>query len=242
MRFIDTLSGLADLVWPPRCAACGTRVGAFEPADPASGFCPVCATSLMPITSPMCPRCAFPFEGEGGDHLCGECLLDPPAFETARALFQYGEAAAKAVTRLKYGVMPHLAEVMGRMLLPAVSRLGAVDLVVPVPLHRSRLVSRGFNQSALLAQPISRWIAAPLAGNAVVRTRATASQAGLNREDRRKNLRGAFSVPIPGCVAEKRVLVVDDVVTTGTTVRELSRCLMQAGAKSVVVVAFARAC
>jgi len=241
MRLSSTITGLADLVWPRRCMACGARVGALLPSDPATAFCPVCADSLMPVVSPRCPRCALPFEGAGTDHLCGECLRDPPMFTAGAALFQYGEAAARAVTRLKYGPTPHLAEVMGRLML-ANTALGAVDLVVPVPLHRKRLRRRGFNQSALLARPMAKGLGVPLDGRLAVRTRDTTSQAGLTRDERRKNLNGAFAVQKPGRAAGRRILLVDDVVTTGTTVREVAKCLRRAGARDVFVAAFARAC
>jgi ComF family protein len=242
MQVLRTIFDLAELLWPSRCVACGAKIPVADSDAPASLFCKLCGESLLPIVSPRCPRCALAFEGRGPDHLCGECLAEAPAFQEAVALFQYGEAAADAVMRLKYGQMPHLAAPLGKALLHGVRQLSPADFVVPVPLHRKRLIHRGFNQSALLARPVARALGLPLKGNIVCRTRETVPQTGLSRDERKKNLLGAFEIRRQRSIAGKRILLIDDVITTGATVRELSRVLVRAGAESVRVAAVARAC
>ena len=237
----QTVAGLADLLWPPRCVACGLRLVPSNGAEEGSSFCDDCSGALVEVSSPMCPRCGLPFEGAGPDHLCGECITSPPAFGQLVAVYQYGGPAADAVMRLKYGKRTHLAKPLGEMIHSVTMAISKVDLVVPVPLHPKRLRKRGFNQSVLLAIPIASALKARLETKSIKRIRDTDPQAGQSRDDRRENIKGAFSVTCKRRFNDKQVLLVDDVVTTGTTVREVAKVIMAAGAASVSVAAFARA-
>ncbi len=237
---VSLLHALTDLLWPPRCAACGARMGPATDGATLS-FCDLCTSSLMPSVSPRCPRCALPFESAGPDHLCLECLKRPPAFASLTAVYQYGAAAADAVLRLKYGRETHLGPLMGRRVSREMAGAEPFDIVMPIPLHPAKLRERGFNQSALIARPVARRLGVPMDTSAMVRVQDTAPQAGLTREERLENVRGAFVVPKAGRVSGRRVLLVDDVVTTATTVREAAKVLRRSGARGVDVAAFARA-
>ena len=196
----------------------------------------------MPITGPYCPRCGVAFEGNGPNHLCGECLADPPPFKQAAAAFQYGGAAKDAILRLKYGRVTWIGEHLGRRLAKTAARLKKVDAVVPIPLHFKRLRTRGFNQSALIAKPIARALGLPLQADVLRRVRDTDPQAGLAKAARAENIHGAFVAQRPLRIRGRRILLVDDVITTGETVKEAARVLSAAGAASVKAIAAARAC
>lgn len=235
-------TGLLDLLFPPGCAACGAR--------PAAGpFCAGCSSRIETLPQLRCPRCAGPLptfgrsdgrrEGEGAP-LCPDCAEALPPFVRLTACFVHGGAVADAIHRLKYRGRREVARPLGG-LLATVARLDrdAVDGIVPIPLHRSRLRERGFDQAALLARALSRQLGLPLLVGLLRRTRDTAHQVGLDRAGRRRNVAGAFRAS-PRAVG-RRLLLVDDVVTTCATAREASRALLDAGAREVRVVAVARA-
>jgi ComF family protein len=224
---------LLELLYPERCAAC-------DELCEAPGLCARCAQSLYP-TAPCCPVCALP---EGGPHgvLCRRCRLSPPPYARLVAPWRYGGELAAAIRRFKYGGArgggrPELARPLGRMLMSFLP--GDVDLVVAVPLHPRRLRERGFNQAEALARAARP--PAAVAGHVLKRRRATDEQAGLSRAARARNVAGAFAVRDERRVRGRRVLLVDDVVTTGATVSACARALRAAGAAVVVVAALARA-
>lgn len=194
----------------------------------------------MPSRSPRCPRCASAFESGGADHTCGSCLADPPPFGSVRAPYLYGGALADAISRFKYSSATWLAGPLAG-LMNEVEITDAAELVLPVPLHPTRLVARGFNQSALLAAALARRLGLPLDTSAMARIADTPPQARQGRAERLGALRGAFAVRRTERVRDRRVLLVDDVVTTTATVRAASRALLAAGAAAVDVVALARA-
>ena len=229
---------LRDLLWPPRCLGCDAAVAA------QGSLCPRCWGALAFITAPHCPSCGLPFEHPVPDGLaCGACLADPPPFERARAPFVYGGTARRLVLAFKHGDRTDMAAALAeRMASAAASLLSEADILVPVPLHRRRLWRRRYNQSALLAHALGRLGGRPVATGLLLRRRATPSQGGRSRSGRIRNVAGAFalSTEAPAQLDGCRILLVDDVFTTGATVREAARALRRGGAAAVDVVTLAR--
>jgi ComF family protein len=221
---------------PRLCLFCEAAVG--ETA--AVAVCPECEALITWVESPLCSRCGKMFAGPGGgDRVCGDCQTDPPPFAQARAAAIYDGPVATAITRFKFSrkmaFLPVMQHWLKRPL--CLELLNGADLLVPVPLHPKRIKRRGFNQALLLAQGFP---GAPVAREAVVRTRHTAPQVGLNPKERKDNVKGAFTVPDPGLVKGKNVLLIDDLLTTGSTVKECARVLRKAGARQVEVLTVAR--
>ena len=228
-------------VLPVACASCGT---ALED-DPVPFFCRTCWAAVRALTGPSCPRCGLPFASEvaltySPDHLCLSCRLHPPAFTRAWAWYAYEPPLQQAIHLFKYRGKIVLAKTLGALWREAWRDPPDVDLLMPVPLHPSRLRTREYNQSLLLADELNRRLRLPLAYDTLVRTRATAPQTELSRTARLKNLRRCFAVRRPADVAGKRVLLIDDVMTTGTTVHECAKALRRAGAADVYVGVLAR--
>jgi len=209
-------------------------------------FCLPCKQDLRGDCK-RCPRCAtvLPTSAPKGVP-CGACQKQPPAFQSTQALFTYAFPVDALVQALKYDGRLHLARVMGELLAQHLSpgdgqgALQRVDFMTPVPLHRSRLQQRGYNQSLELARPVARALGLRLEPAALHRVRATEPQTGLPMRARRHNVRNAFEVNA-GKVRGKHIALLDDVMTTGFTVNEIARCLHKAGAASVKVWVFARA-
>jgi ComF family protein len=173
--------------------------------------------------------------------VCGACLADPPAYGRARAVFVYDGESRGLVLKLKHGdrtdAAVHLARWMHRT---GASLLGDCDVIVPVPLHRWRLLMRTYNQAALLANALGRLSGKQVAVDGLLRVKATPSQGGLNPTARRRNVGGAFSVQRPARIAGKRILLIDDVLTTGATADACTKVLRDAGAACVDVLVLAR--
>jgi ComF family protein len=221
------LAALLELVYPPRCAACG------EPGP--EPFCATCAEAILPVP-PGCARCGLP----GQDLTCGACLAGPPAFDAVRAGGLFGGPLADAIHAFKYGERPALARPLGAWLAARVP-LPAGAAVVSVPLGRARRIERGYDQAALLADALARSAGAGgrrLRG-ALRRTRETPPQVGRSREERARNVADAFAAT--AAVSGRDLVLVDDVVTTGATADGAAAALRRAGARSVTVVALARA-
>lgn len=230
--------GLLDLLFPPACPLCGSESGGRSPYF----FCPDCLAGVHPPTSPCCPRCALPYATEeGSDHLCESCLREAPPFSRVVALGIYEETLRTAVQRFKYEGAIVLDRPLGGLLAAVLERDGAFrpDLLIPVPLHRSRLRERTYNQALLLAGVLGRRWRLTVPARLLVRIRPTLQQQGLKAEVRRQNLKGAFALTRK--LNGERVLLIDDVVTTGATVRECSRVLVEGGAGEVVVAVLGRA-
>jgi ComF family protein len=212
----------------------------------AAHLCDACRAGILPVESPLCPCCGIPFRGRVGvDHLCGRCLEEPPAFHQARAALLYARTTVDLIHALKYRGRLELARPLGRLLRSTYDRrCEPVDLIVPVPLHAARMRQRGFNQADLL---VRRWggssrdgAGPPVAPDVLQRTRPTAPQFGLGRSEREANIRGAFEVRCPDAVEDRRILLVDDVLTTGSTAEECARRLLHCGAAQVDVLTVAR--
>jgi len=227
-----------DLVLPPLCPGCGARV-----ADPSS-LCPSCWADLPAISRPFCERTAIPFEIDPGPGtVAPEAIQRPPVWDRARAAVRYDGIAPKLVQALKYGDRHEVAPLMaGLMARAGADILREADLVVPVPLHRRRLWSRRFNQAALLARGAASLAHRPCRLDVIVRRKATPSQVGLSEEARARNMAGAFAVPVrlKPLIAGRRVVLVDDVLTSGATLSAAARVLKRAGAGAVDVLVFAR--
>lgn len=196
------------------------------------------------IASPMCPVCGRPFSsGAAEDHLCEDCLRKRPFYHAAWAPYHYEGAILKAVHRLKYGCKDFAAKGLG----PLLARFAAARLedlqglvVMPVPLHPRRLRERGFNQSLLLARHVSQSLSAELDFLSLRRVRYTQPQARLSKEERGKNVRGAFQLRHDAVIRGRPILLVDDVVTTGNTINECARILRKGGAQKIYGLSLAR--
>jgi ComF family protein len=232
-----TLRLVADVALPQLCAACR------EPVE-GPGLCPACWGKLSFIAPPYCERLGIPFPFDGGPGLLSmEAIADPPAYGRARAAARYDDIARKLVHSLKYGDRLDLAPMMGRWMATAGRSLVAeADAIVPVPLHWRRQWARRFNQSALLAEVIAKASGRPVVYGALKRVKATPHQVGLDKSGRAQNVQGAFRVPPSGKaeVAGRRLLLVDDVLTSGATVDACARALLRGGAAAVDVLVFAR--
>ncbi len=199
---------------------------------------------MRALSHPLCHVCGIPFVGIGDDHLCGACLKNPPSFDVARAGFLYEGHCRELIHAFKYQNKIHLRRPLALLVLESLSEFivsHRPDLVLPVPLHKRRLRRRGFNQAVLLGELLAREFHLPFERRALQRVRWTEPQISLSADERRENVKGAFSVTDCVVVAGKRVMIVDDVLTTGSTVEECSRMLKRAGATEVMVVTVARA-
>ncbi|WP_332691152.1 ComF family protein [Devosia sp.] len=229
---------LLDLAYPPVCLNCDA------PTATPDTLCPKCFAALRPITAPLCPRLGLPFAVSlGPEALSAEALADPPPFGRARAAVIYGEVARTVVSRLKYGDRPELARFCAGLMAGAGHELWAGEpLLVPVPLHPARQRERRYNQSAELARALGRSTGLQVDTDLVRRTRKTRQQVGLSGDGRQRNVAGAFAVHPDILVRARgrRVVLVDDVYTTGATVKAVTRTLLKAGVEAVDVVTFAR--
>lgn len=233
-------NALLDLALPPRCHLCRS----FIPAAGPLHLCPACYDGLPFIAPPCCSICGQPLDSAGGNHPCGDCLLHPPPWEAAQAALVYDGGCRELIHAFKYRQRFHLRRPLALLTaqrLAAFAAASNADLLAPVPLHPRRLRQRGFNQSLLLAEILEKTWQLPLQRQLLERTRYTTSQTELSAEQRATNLRDAFAVSAPEHSNGKRVLLVDDVFTTGVTLAECSRCLLQAGAAAVLCVTVARA-
>jgi ComF family protein len=210
----------------------------------ADTLCPACFVKLRPISAPMCPVLGLPFEVSlGPGALSAEAIADPPPFDRARAAVVYNEVARSLVGKLKYGDRPELARFCAKLMAQAGHELLGRDAVfVPVPLHRARQFSRRYNQSTELARALSRLTGVPVDPLLVSRKKNTRQQVGLSRDARQRNIAGAFqpSPDISSRLRGRRAIIVDDVVTTGATVKAVTRALRAGGADRIDVISFAR--
>lgn len=227
-------AGLLRLIYPATCRTCHVA-----PAEIAALFCADCLGQMPTVPTPACPQCAAPLPHDIPLGRCHECRVDPPAFDRAVTPFCYGGTAAVAVQQLKYDRKTPLATPMADLLAAHFSNIDA-DLVVAVPLHPSRLRQREMNHALLLARDLARILHLPLSVDDLVRTRATPPQVGLSKAARAENVAGAFHATRLEAIRGMRILLLDDVYTTGATLREGAKALMTAGASGVTVSAFAR--
>lgn len=241
MTLKGILTGITDLIFPPRCITCDVILQEHGPLP----FCPHCRTGIHLIRSPLCPRCGIPFTvTEGEDHLCGECLVTQRPYAVARAVGLYEETLLTAIHLFKYRGRIGIGKVLGNLMADfagGIWDMNVFSVIMPVPLHRKRLRERGFNQAVILARQIAKRFALPIDFMTLKRAAFTEPQVGMGRVDRSVNVRGAFTVRKPERIADQRILLVDDVYTTGSTLAECTRTLLKAGADSVAVLTLAKA-
>jgi ComF family protein len=225
VRWLRALgSRLLDVALPPRCLACGAIV------TDSGTLCAACWPNVDFIASPLCGCCGIPLSAGSGDHLlCGSCLASRPPWRRARSVFRYHGVGRDLVIAFKHGdrldAAPTLARWLGRA---GADLLADCDLIVPVPLHRRRLFARRYNQSAVLALALGRLSRTAVSVDALTRVRPTPSQGGLDRRGRALNVRGAIAVARRATVKDRRIVLIDDVLTTGATVGVCVRALLRA--------------
>jgi len=232
-----------DLILPPLCLKCEAPVARIDT------LCPACWKQIHFLAPPYCHGCGAPFDvlpahdAPAASLLCGKCIATPPRYTTARAAMLYDEASKDLVLGFKHGDRTYLTRALGQWLCQAGQEfLPAADCLIPVPLHRHRLFQRRYNQAALLARVVGRLTHKPVLSQALQRRRATPSQGHMNRAERQKNVHGAFGVNprLSSQLTGKTVVLVDDVLTTGATVEECAKILIEGGATAVHVLTLAR--
>ncbi len=243
----STLKSLAlsllDLVYPPVCAGCGR-----EQAHAEERVCPDCLHHFQIFPSPYCGRCGAPVasvQESAPGRPCRNCPAGPIYFDRAHSLYSYeDERIQRVIHALKFHYQTRLAPLLANLMLRGYETFFSgerFDCLVPVPLHKSRRREREFNQSVLISQALVEKKGLLLQDDMVVRVRPTIPQASLPHARRTRNLAGAFAVPCPAAAAGRRVLVIDDVMTTGATVNEVCAVLRQAGAEYLGVFTLSRA-
>lgn len=236
-RMKNTQVKLAASLLPPVCMLCGNRGSQSD--SHIRDLCPACQDAL-PWAGPQCARCALPLSATSLEALCGHCQTQPPAFERCLSPFVYQLPVDHLLLGLKFNGRLERARLLGELMAQWLFSVVDVppDHIIPVPLHASRLRERGFNQAVELARAIARQFVLPLDLDGVRRVRATPPQSDLSRKERLKNIKGAFEVSRS---LSGRVVIIDDVMTTGSTAHELAQTLLDAGAEQVEVWVCARA-
>jgi ComF family protein len=222
-----------DFALPPRCPACGTIVGEVH------SFCTDCWKQVEFLGDNGCSACGLPLQATDADQ-CGACLARPPRIARTRAAVAYDEISRGLAIRLKYGRKVAIARTMARYMAPLVRKEDSGEILVPVPLHRTRLWRRGFNQSALVARELSRRLGLRSDPFLLRRLKRTPPLKGMSPLQRRKTVAGAFKVTDKEKVAGKTIILVDDVLTTGSTAEACARALRRAGAARVELISWAR--
>jgi ComF family protein len=228
---------VVDGVLPPRCLACGTIV------DEPDALCSSCWAGMRFFAPPWCAVCGLPFPHPMGEEaVCADCARQKPSWDRARAVMRYDKHSRHLVLALKHGDRTHVARALGRWMGRAGAELlEGADMIMPVPLHWTRLFTRRYNQAGLLAHAVRAAGGPPVMADWLVRRRRTSSQGRLGPVARVRNVRGAFAVR-RGCdVKGKRIVLVDDVLTTGATVEECARVLRRGGAAFIGVLTLSRA-
>lgn len=237
MSISQVLLPLVDLVFPPRCPLCGQGIGA------QTGLCMTCWTTLAIPGEPACGSCSRPFgEAMPAGGTCAPCLAAPPRHAGIAAATLYNDTSRKLVLAFKHGSRLGLAPMMAGLILPKLSSVDCEWLIVPVPLHRWRLWKRGYNQAAELGKAIARRTGAQLCLDALERCKSTPSLGGLGKNARKRALSGAIRMRHgrEAQVGGKKVVLVDDVLTSGATSNACVTSLKRAGAECVVIACFAR--
>ncbi|MBI2067791.1 MAG: ComF family protein [Deltaproteobacteria bacterium] len=224
-----------NLFWPLQCLECRTLIARGD-------FCDRCEPRFSFLQGPCCPLCSLPFDSSlDSDHLCSSCLEVSPPFARTIALGVYKELLHEMIIRMKYHQEERVAEFFGeRLARKMIDEQIKGDWLIPVPLHPKRLRERGFNQAVVMSKVISRVTGIPFSPFLLRRVRDTSPQTGLEAVDRKKNMKGAFQVEKEALLEGKQVILIDDVYTTGATLRECGKVLKKAGAVEINVCVAAR--
>lgn len=234
--FKDNFMKLLDFLLPPHCPICKKRTQSLHT------LCPECFTSLRFITKPMCVKCGRPFEYQLNEELlCGSCLTKKVPFHKARAALVYDSFSKDLILPFKHADHIELAPLLTNFMEQAGSDLfPETDLLIAVPLHRYRLMKRKYNQAGILAKNLSKRIEKPYYPNVLYRSKYTQSQGHLHANERKRNVAKAFTVKNPHLIKGKRILLIDDVMTSGATLNECAKMLKRNGAKQVSYLTLSR--
>ncbi len=237
----EFVKALLDVILPPRCHLCRSFIQGEEDIH----ICTMCRETITLINAPICEMCGVPFQTEGGcNHVCGACLSSPPPYTAARAALLFEGKTKELIHRFKYGNKSQCSRPLGLLTIQHLAQFVTAispDVLLPVPLHPKRLRHRSFNQALLLSEILGKAWHLPISRSNLQRIRWTEPQINLSAEERVRNVRGAFAVTDPQALSGKRVVLVDDVYTTGSTVAECARVLKGAGTEAVYVATVARA-
>ena len=230
-------SGVRDALLPPQCLGCG------NPVDTDETLCPRCWIGIDFIAAPMCETCGLPFAHDQHSAVCASCARETPPFRRARSAVRYNDESRRLIIAYKHADRLEAARLFARWMLTAgVDLVMDTDVIVPVPLHRRRLFTRRFNQAAVIAQLIAREAGAGLCLDAMERIKPSPPPGKLSRGERRRAVAGAFRIAPDrdDIVRGRRVLVIDDVMTTGATAKSVAGKLNRAGAQAVDILTIAR--
>ena len=225
--------GLLDFALPPRCAGCAEIISEVD------GFCASCWSQLHWLGESGCTCCGLPLEATEAA-LCGRCIAQPPPIERMRAAVAYGEVSRVIALKLKYGRKVALARTMARYMAPLLGTPDATSMIVPVPLHRWRLWSRGFNQAGLVARELGRRWGLPVEHELLVRRKRTPPLKEMNYQQRHAAVAGAFAVARSTRLDGRTIILIDDVLTSGSTAEACAKTLRKAGAERVELISWAR--
>ncbi len=222
-----------NILFPESCTVCEKPATDRRTAP----ICFACWQTIAPYRGNICRKCGKPVVS-GTPLTCGECLKDEPLFKSARSFGLYDGVLKKAINQFKYNRIKRIAQPLSDKILQ--TKLPAVDIIIPVSLHEKRLRQKEFNQSALLAKHIAKNLGIPMILDCLVKTRDTMPQVGLSAKARKRNIKKAYEIKNRERVYGKSVMLIDDVYTTGATVRECSKVLKKAGATDIHVITLAR--
>lgn len=238
---IGFFSKIIDFILPPRCICCGKTLNAKD------GVCEECFNKINFITKPHCLKCGIPFEAANSSDskLCGLCIKDKKStFRLSRSSMRYDDISKNMILAFKFMDKTENAKVLSQWLYIAGKEIfdEGVDIIIPVPLHYTRLLKRKYNQSALLAKKLSKKTGLKVDYSSIIRCKKTRPQVEFSGKARIKNISGAFKVKYPKNIKGKRILLIDDVYTTGSTLKECAKVLKKAGAKSIDFLTVSKTC
>lgn len=236
-HFKLSVNAFLGYLMPYTCLCCGKKV------EHKHNLCFECFNKLNFITEPLCECCGVPFKSEEASKICALCLSNPPIYLKSRSVFLYDDASRKLITSFKYSDKTELSILLGKYLYKFGSDIIAPEkIIIPVPIHSLKLISRKYNQSALLAKELSKLCSLKVLYNVLIKNKMSKPQAGLNFSKRQENLKNSFIIKNKKLIKGKEIILIDDVITTGATIEKCCRKLLQAGVKSVEVLSVAKRC